>query len=131
MKKLSIVFLPALIFAIMSSPVCALSLKFDFYGGDTSYLQGDFEDPQEINLSLSETVMVDIWLTDWPEGRPNMHTVQYHFMWHKDSLEVVSLTSNNPDWHLPAYSLVEDGDYLLALTMVQSLDTLVAVSMRS
>ena len=118
MKKLTTICLLALIFGIMSSPAFALSFKFDFYGGDTSYTQGDFEDPQEIYLDEYETVMVDIWLVDWPEVRPNIRTVQYHFMWHKDSLGVESLTSNNPDWQLYADSLVEDGDYLLGLTIM-------------
>jgi len=96
MKKLTTICLFALIFGIMSNSAFALSFKFDFYGGDTSYTQGDFEDPQEIYLNEYETVMVDIWLVDWPEPRENIQAIQYHFMWHKDSLVVVSITSNNP-----------------------------------
>jgi len=118
MKKLSIIYLVALILGIMSSSAFALSFKFDFYGGDTSYTQGDFEDPQEIYLSESETVMVDIWLLDWPDARPNIQAVQYHFTWHKDSLDVVSIACNNPDWHICLDSLVVDGDYLLGLTIL-------------
>lgn len=104
MKKLSIICLFTLIFGITSSSALALSFKFDFYGGDTSYTQGTFEDPQEINLSLSETVMVDIWVVDWPG--PNMKVFQYHFKWHKDSLDVESVTCNNSDWQVPASMLV-------------------------
>ena len=118
MKKLTTICLFVFIFGTMSSSAFALSFKFDFYGGDTSYTQGDFEDPQEIYLNENETVMVDIWLVDWPGARPNIRTVQYHFMWHKDSLGVESLTSNNPDWHLDADMLVEDGDYLLGMTII-------------
>ncbi len=118
MKKLSIICLFTLIFGITSSSAFALSFKFDFYGGDTSYTKGTFEDPQEINLSLSETVMVDIWVVDWPGARPNMKTFQYHFKWHKDSLDVESVTCNNSDWELPADSEIEDGDYLLGMTRI-------------
>ena len=118
MKKISIICAFVLVLALMVAPAFALSFKFDFYGGDTSYTKGTFEDPQEINLSLSETVMVDIWVVDWPGIRPNMKTFQYHFKWHKDSLDVESVTCNNSDWELPASMLVEDGDYLLGMTLI-------------
>ena len=76
--------------------VCDLSsFKFDFYGGDTNYTQGTFEDPVEIVLCGSETVMVDIWLVNWPDTRPNLCGVDYYFTWDAESLDVVDITCNN------------------------------------
>jgi len=95
MKKLSIICGISLMLALMVSSTFALSFKFDFYGGDTGLPQGDFEDPQEVTLYESNTVMVDIWLVDWnTSARGNIAAVDYYFQY-SSSIAVNSVVCNN------------------------------------
>ncbi|KPJ57593.1 MAG: hypothetical protein AMJ42_04670, partial [Deltaproteobacteria bacterium DG_8] len=96
MKKLSIICVLVLVLGLMSTPAYALSFKFDFYGGDTGLPQGDFEDPQEVTLYESDTVEVDIWLVNWPTNRSNIASVEYYFLWHTDSLDLIGIRCNPP-----------------------------------
>ena len=102
MKKLSIICVLVLVLGLMAASVFALEFKFDFYGGDTGLAQGDFEDPQEVTLFQSETVMVDIWLTGWDTGgRGNVAYIDYYFTWHTDSLFINSVVCNNLKTSVP------------------------------
>jgi len=95
MRKLSMMCGLAVILTLVSVPAFALEFKFDFHGGDTGLSQGDFEDPQEVTLFQSETVMVDIWLTGWDAGaRGNIAAVDYYFPY-SPSITVNSMVCNN------------------------------------
>ena len=119
MKKLSIICAFALVLGLISVPAFAQSFKFDFYGGNTSYTQGDFEDPQEIDLVVGHSVFVDIWLVDWPAQRPDIVEVGYYFRWHTDSLYVLDVTCNNlkPEgqWDGEYHFLDSAGEYALGV----------------
>ena len=94
MKKLSISCLIACVLVFLTGTAFAISLKLDFYGGDTTYTKGTFENPQEINLSKTQTVLVDVWIVDWPLTA-NLVVIQWYFRWHTPSLEVQSFACNN------------------------------------
>jgi len=77
MKKLSIICVLVLLLGLMAVPTFALEFKFDFYGGNTCYMKGDFED-NIVLVSLGD-VYVDIWLVDWPTDRPSIAAINYYF----------------------------------------------------
>jgi len=118
MKKLSIICVLALVLGLMVTPTFALEFKFDFYGGDTCYTQGDFEYPQDILICYSGTVMIDIWLVDWPTDRLNIGAVDYYLQWDTYSLDVVSVTCNNlkpnGQWD-DEYHLEDTNEYALGV----------------
>ena len=72
MKKLPIIFLSGLILFFMVGHVFALSFKFDLDQ------DGVPDDPAEIFLYKSESIAIDIWLTDWTED-VNIAGVEYYF----------------------------------------------------
>ena len=80
MKKLSIFFWSMVVSAMLMIPdsAFAISLKFDFYGGDTSYTKGTFEDPQGVKLPAGKTVQVDVWLTEWTPAK-NVGAIDWKF----------------------------------------------------
>ena len=121
MKKLSIICLFTLIFGITSSSAFALSFKFDFYGGGTSYTQGTFECPQEIYLPESATVSVDIYVIDWPPPAPpdygNLAAVLMWFEWDTDYIELDSYSCTDPAWDDLAF---EEGSGSLEISQVNS-----------
>lgn len=66
----------------------AVSFKFDL-GGD-----GILDDPAEITIAESETLIVDIWLAEWDEG-VNLAGVDYYVTYSPESLDVLSVSCNN------------------------------------
>ena len=67
---------------------CGTTFKFDFYGGNTSYTQGTFEDPQEIRLAEDSTVLVDIYMFGLPDGT-NLGAIDWYFEWDTTHIEVL------------------------------------------
>jgi len=63
MKKLTVILLAVFMVIGMSTAASAaptLSFNIDFYGGDTTYLQGDFDLGETIILQPGDSVKVDI-----------------------------------------------------------------------
>ena len=111
MKTLPIICICALFLGLASSPAFAfLSFKFDFYQ------DGTFENPQEVTIHETETVVVDIYLVDWPSERANILAVDYYFQWHTDSLDVIDVTCNNltptGQWDIEYHNLIDSSGSL-------------------
>jgi len=88
MKKLSIILGLVLMLGLLSTPAFPISFQFDFYGGDTSYFRGIFEDPPEIILDENDTVMVDVWLTDY-KLTDKIKLVGYEFEYDTEKLDII------------------------------------------
>jgi hypothetical protein len=71
MKRVSILIFTILLFICLSAIANAaptLSFNIDFYGGDTSYVQGAFDTGSTILLNPGETVNVDLYYAVTEQG---------------------------------------------------------------
>jgi len=87
MKKLFTILGMVFILALITSLAHALSFKLDFEQNGTYETSYD--------MSLGETVKVDVWLVDWPTNRPNVASIDYYFDWDSTKIEVVNVESDH------------------------------------
>ena len=96
MKKLSIICGVVLVLALISAPAFAMSFKFDLC--KPGACDGSFE--STISIFESETVQVDIWLSDYTEP-DEVKAADVFFFWHSASLDYISATASmtpGGDW---------------------------------
>jgi len=101
-----------MILSLMTGPSLAQRLAFDFYQ------DGTFEEPCEVSLYESDTVVVDIWFVDWDNVK-NIAAVDYYFRWNDDSIDVLSisyrhLTKPVGPWD-DEYHVSRTGEYALGV----------------
>ncbi len=111
MKKLIVTYGLISVFTLMTVPAFPSTIKFDFYGGDTSYPQYPQEVfYEEVNLSANQTGMVGVWLTDYALG-DDVKLVAFGFEWDEQKIEVMDAypydTDHGGPWD-PLYSYSHD-----------------------
>ncbi len=91
MKKLSIIYGLALVLALGVRPSLAAQFQLDFYGGDTSYVKGDFE--TSITIREGDTIYADLWCTGIQPGQL-VGAIDTELLWNSDEVEVVITNLN-------------------------------------
>lgn len=111
MKKITVILLA--VFMVLGVGTAAnaapeLSFNIDFYGGTTTYLQGDFDLGETIDLQFGDTVNVDILFTVTEEG---VCGGGFNLAFNPSNLSATNLTLTSPFLDMGS-STIEPGNVL-------------------